>query len=219
MSEFSKLSTRLDCVLVELSAIDSAYGGNVVASIELCGEASFFAAANPRDLSTLEAPSSSQSSQSTNTLTSGTPGIRDQFAWRSNNLAFNTDIDIYASVAGVEALAHYDSVVRIQAEIRTKLAPACEQFILKSKTKDYVTDLPRYGTAMTAKIVATSEKSNFCLNLCTILVEKLGQIVKNENALKMQRKAEAEILALKKEEEEALLASMATNMVGIKNDC
>lgn len=214
MSEFSKLSTRLDCVLVELSAIDSAYGGNVGASLESGGEASSVAAA-----SSLEAPSSSHSSQSTNTLTSGTPGIRDQFAWRSNNSAINTDVDIYASVAGVEALAHHDTVVRIQEEIRTKLAPACEQFILKSKTKDSVTDLPRYGTAMTAKIVATSKKSNFCLNLCTVLVDKLGQIVKNENALKLQRKSEAEILALKKEEEEALLASMATSMVGTKNDC
>lgn len=211
MSEFSKLSTRLDCVLVELSAIDSAYGGNVGASLELASEASSTVAA-----SSLEAPSSSHSSQLTNTLTSGTPGIRDQFAWRSNNSAISTDVDIFASVAGIEALAHYDSVVRIQEEIRTKLAPACEQFILKSKTKDSVTDLPRYGTAMTAKIVATSEKSNYCLNLCTVLVEKLGQIVQNENALKLQRKSEAETLALKMEEEEALLVSMATNLVGFQ---
>ena len=215
MSEFSKFSTRLDCFLVELTAIESAYDGSVGASIELGGEALLV----PRDLSILEVPSSSHSSQLTNTLTSGTPGIRDQFTWRSNNSAINTDIDIYASVAGIEALSNYDSVVRIQEEIRTKLAPASEQFLMKSKTKDSITDLPRYGTAMTAKIVAASEKSNYCLNLCTVLVNKLGQIVQNENALKLLRKSEAEILALKREQEENLLASMASNMVGLKYDC
>lgn len=214
MSEFSKLTARLDCVLVELSSIDSTYADYVGPSVETGHVAPLLANSTNREPSSSEAASSSHASQLTNTLTSGTPGIRNQYAWRSNNSGANTDKDEYASAAGVEALTNYESVVRIQEEIRTKLSPSCEQFFLKSKTKDSVTDLPRYGTAMIAKIVSASEKSFSCLNLCTILVDKLGHIVQNENALKQKRKSEAETVALKKEQDELLLASINADMVG-----
>ena len=214
MSEFSKLTARLDCVLVELSSIDSTYADYVGHSTETGHVAPLLVISTARESSNSEAASSSHASQLTNTLTSGTPGIRNQYAWRSNNSGANTDKDEFASAAGVEALSNYDSVVRIQEEIRTKLSPSCEQFLLKSKTKDSITDLPRYGTAMIAKIVAACEKSSSCLDLCTILVDKLGHIVQNENALKQKRKSEAEIVALKKEQDELLLASINADMVG-----
>jgi hypothetical protein len=205
MSEFSKLATRVDSVFDEITAIDSGYA-DAILNREGYGEKRKAAVESMLgSIDKLSVPVAA--SQTISTTTAATPGIRNQYAWRSTSSA-NPDRDQYLSEEGQQLFADYDAVQKLHEEVSTKLAPSCDNFVLKANTKDSVTDLPRYGVAMRAKIMASADKSTQSLKLSTDLMQKLAGLVEFENMMRKNRKETAEKEALEHQQQILLAASL-----------
>lgn len=205
MSEFSKLATRVDSVFDEITTIDSGYA-DAILNQEGYGESRRSAVESLlSNIDKLSAPVAA--SQTSSTTTAATPGIRNQYAWRSTSAA-NPDRDQYLSIEGQQLFADYDVVQKLHEEISTKLVPSCDSFLLKANTKDSVTDLPRYGVAMRAKITASADKSTQSLKLSTDLLQKLAGLVEFENVMRKTRKEVAEKEALEHQQQILLAASL-----------
>lgn len=205
MSEFSKLAARVDSVFEEITTIDSGYA-DAITNQEGYGQNRKSAVASALgSIDKLSVPVAV--SQSSSTTTAATPGIRNQYAWRSTSAA-NPDRDQYLSEEGQQLFADCDTVQKLHEEISTKLAPSCDHFVLKANTKDSVTDLPRYGVAMRAKITASAEKSTHSLKLSTDLLQKLAGLVEFENLMRKNRKEAAEKEAFEHQQQILLAASL-----------
>ena len=182
MSEFSKLAARIESlseILLKLDIIYSDKDDLIEKSIscEFVGNSQNQIGA---------------ASQSMSTTTSATPDFKSQWAWRSTSSSVRSDKDPYSTALGQQLLEDYDSVQKLRDEITSKIIPSCEHFIVKGNTKDALTDLPRFGVAMRAKITVASEKSQICHDLVIKLIEILGPLLEEENERKRQKKIYAE---------------------------
>lgn len=210
MSEFSKLASRVDSITKALLAIDSAYP-TVDGNLSDAGNKSAYSQTDSSISDTdvkiaLSDVSSNTAHHTMSTTAAATPGIRDQYAWRSSSSAAPSERDQYLSIAGQQLFADYDITQKLRDELMTKLVPSCDQFILKANTKDSVTDLPRYGVAMKAKIMASSEQCSYSLKLALQMIERMALVVQDENEMKKRRISVAEREALE-QQQQALLAA------------
>lgn len=178
MSEFSKLAARIESLSEILFKIDITYGNEEGARSYSASDC----------LSGSSQSKISAASQSMSTTTSATPDFKSQWAWRSTSSTVHLDKDPYSNAFGCQLIEDYESVQKLRDEITAKIIPSCEHFIVKGNTKDPSTDLPRFGTAMRAKISAAFEKSQTCHNLVIKLIDKFGPLLDDENERKKQRK-------------------------------
>ena len=205
MSEFSKLATRVDAVFDNIITIDSAYVDHSN-NLEGHGENRTITLGSiVGSILKLSAPVAA--SQTISTTTAATPGIRNQYAWRSTSAA-NPDRDQFLSLEGEQLFADYDAIQKLHEEVSVKLVPSCDNFVVKANTKDSVTDLPRYGVAMRARIMASAEKSHKSFELSAELIKKLMDLVQIENEMMKNRKEAAEKEALEHQQQILLAASL-----------
>ena len=203
MSEFSKLAARIESLSEILFKLDILYGESdylreSTTSYGFVGNCQNQVGA---------------ASQSMSTTTSATPDFKSQWAWRSTSSSVRPDKDPYSTIFGQQLVEDYDSVQKLRDEITSKIIPSCEHFIVKGNTKDALTDLPRFGIAMRAKITAASEKSQICYDLVLKLMEKIGPLLEEENERKRQKKIFAE-----QEEKDAMERQKQLNLAVVAQD-
>lgn len=213
MSEFSKLVARIDYIGESLRIIDLTHLCSPDASDAIVGRESM--EVDSTIVSTgkelfVSKPLYGQAGaamQSMSTTTSATPDFRSQWAWRSTSSTVRAEADEFESAVGHRLSEDCEATRMLIDELSTKTLPSCGQFTMKANTKDPLTDLPRFGTAMRAKIIAASEKAQFCFDFATKIIEKLETLTEEENNHKRDRRLQAERQtseALKEREEQAL---------------
>lgn len=230
MSEFSKLSARLDSVSEAVLRIDSNYavtefdtsqqaGRNDRAVRSSSDEKSVMDISDIISLSHSSQPSAA--SQSMSTTSSATPDFRTQWAWRSTSAIVATDKEQYLSVYGKQLIADYDSIQKLRDEMIVKVIPACEQFVLKA-AKDALTDTPRYGAVMRAKMTSALERSQSLLEVTGRVIERLGPLLEVESEMRRERMLQAEREVEEKAEkerqmviEEAAKTAVSTHIMSI----